>query len=148
MQDRFKIIPAVYLVLTKNNKILLSRRFNTGYEDGKYSLPSGHLEGNETFREALKRESKEETNIDIEQENMSFVHVMHRKCPTEERLDLFIVPTKWQDKWPSQIRNMEPNRCDDLRWFEIDKLPENTIPYVMNAIDCIQKKITYSEFGW
>lgn len=34
------LIPASYLILKQGNKILLSRRENTGYEDGNYSLVS------------------------------------------------------------------------------------------------------------
>jgi hypothetical protein len=43
---------------------------------------------------------------------------------------------------------MEPHKCDDLRWFELDNLPENTVLYIRQAIDCISKNIFYSEFGW
>lgn len=32
--ERFKVITAVHLILIENNKILLQRRYNTGYEDG------------------------------------------------------------------------------------------------------------------
>ncbi len=46
-KDRFKLIPAVFLLLIKNNRILLSQRYQTGYRDGFYSVPGGHLEGRE-----------------------------------------------------------------------------------------------------
>lgn len=36
-KDRFKLIPAVYLLLRQDNEVLLLRRANTGYQDGKYS---------------------------------------------------------------------------------------------------------------
>ena len=45
MTQRNRVDSAVYLVLIEDGKILLSRRFNTGFEDGNYSLPSGHLDG-------------------------------------------------------------------------------------------------------
>ena len=56
-KERPKVIPTAYLVLTKDNKILLSRRHNTGFQDGKYSLPAGHLGGDEeTLAQAIARE--------------------------------------------------------------------------------------------
>lgn len=36
--ERFKLVTAVHLILTQNGKILLLRRYNTGYEDGNYSV--------------------------------------------------------------------------------------------------------------
>jgi len=42
---RFKLTSAVHLFLVRNGKVLLLRRFNTGYEDGKYSVIAGHSFG-------------------------------------------------------------------------------------------------------
>ena len=143
-KERFKLIPTSHLVLLKDNKILLLRRYNTGYEDGKYSVVAGHLDGNETFIQAMVREAKEEANIIIKPEDLDVVHVMHRKVPEEERIDFFIIAKKWD----GNPQNMEPHKCDDIRWFDIDKLPENIIPYVKQAIGCFKNKIFYSENGW
>jgi 8-oxo-dGTP diphosphatase len=148
-KKRFKIVPASYLVLIKNGKILLLRRFNTGHFDGHYSLVSGHLDGKETFRECMVREAKEEANIEISPENMEIVHMMNRYAalnPPElrERVDVFVRPEKWKGK----IKNMESEKCDDLNWFPLDDLPSNTIPYIRSVIDHIKKGNFYSEFGW
>ena len=56
---------AVYLILIEDDKILLQRRFNTGYKDGNYSLPAGHLDDNESITQALVREVKEEIDLDL-----------------------------------------------------------------------------------
>jgi len=143
-KKRFKVIPTVYLLLINDNKIVLSRRYNTGFHDGEYSFPAGHLEGNETLTQAMVREAKEEIGVEISPEDLKLVHVMHRKEPNEERLNFFFVAEKWKGK----PRNMEPGKCDDLRWFDLDKLPENTIPYIKQAINCFLKGIFYSEYGW
>ncbi len=143
-EERFKLIPTSHLILIKDNKILLLRRFNTGYEDGNYSVVAGHLDGNETFIQAMVREAKEEAGIDIKQDDLEIVHVMHRKVPGEERIDFFIKANKWGGK----PKIMEPHKCDDLSWFELDNLPNNIIPYVKQAIDNIKDKRFYSEHGW
>jgi len=148
-QKRFKIVPASFLILIKNNKILLLRRFNTGHQDGKYSFVSGHLNGNESFLDAIIREAKEEANIILRPKDLSVVHVMNRYVPEnkkelKERVDIFFVAKKWQ----GEIKNMEPNKCDDLSWFPTNKLPQNTIPYIREAINNVRKKIFYSEHGY
>jgi hypothetical protein len=43
---------------------------------------------------------------------------------------------------------MEPEKCDDLEWFDFNDLPKNTIPYVRQAIECFRNRITYSEYGF
>jgi ADP-ribose pyrophosphatase YjhB (NUDIX family) len=142
-KDRFKIIPTSHLILVKDGKILLLRRFNTGWGDGNYSVIAGHLDGNETFLQAMIREAREEAGIELSQEDLEVVHVVHRKS-NEERIDFFILAKKWK----GDPKNMEPHKCDDLNWFEMDKLPENTIPYIRQAIGCFRKGVFYSEHGW
>jgi len=141
LRERFKLIPTSHLILIRNNRILLLRRFNTGFEDGKYSIIAGHLDGDETIMEAMEREAKEEAGIEIDE--LEVVHVMHRKA-ADERIDLFIRA----DKWTGEPEIMEPNKCDDLRWFNLHSLPENMVPYVRQAIEHIQNNTFYSEHGW
>jgi 8-oxo-dGTP pyrophosphatase MutT (NUDIX family) len=69
MKERFKLIPAVYLILRRNDEVLLLRRANTGYQDGKYSLIAGHLDGDELATEGMIREAKEEAGIVIVKED-------------------------------------------------------------------------------
>ena len=125
------------------------RRFNTGFMDGKYSLVAGHLDSHESFSKCMVREAKEEANIILNARDIKAVHVMSRFAPQNnpelrERVDIFFVAKKWQGK----IKNLEPDKCDDLSWFPISKLPPNTIPYIRQAINNTGKKIFYSEFGY
>ena len=122
---------------------MLARRFNTGYEDGKYSVPAGHLDGNETVRQALAREVREEVGIQITVEHVKVVHVMHRKS-NEERVDFFLTA----DSWSGEPHIAEPEKCDDMQWFSLNKLPQNIIPYVQFALEQVQKGVQFSEFGW
>jgi len=140
-KERFKIIPSVYLVLIKENKILFSRRYNTGYFDGNYSFPAGHLDGNETLKQAMMRETKEEIGVVLDSADLELVHTMNRRIPDNERVDFFFTAKKWQ----GEPKIMESDKCDDLSWFEFNDLPKNIIPYIRQAIDSFLKNIIYSE---
>lgn len=143
-KERYKIVPSSYLILEKNNKILLARRCNTGYEDGKYGLVAGHGEKNETARETLIREVAEEAGIKLSLSDLKIVHIMHRKDRYDERVDFFIEAKKMK----GTLKIMEPEKCDDMNWFDPNKLPRNTIGYIKQAIKCYQKGVLYSEWGW
>ena len=141
IKERFKIVPSVYLVLIKDNKILLSRRYNTGYFDTYYSFPAGHLDGGETLKQAMIRETSEEIGIPLGSDDLELVHTMNRKMVNNERVDFFFVAKQWQ----GEPKIIETDKCDSLDWFELDKLPENIIPYIKQAIDSFLNNIIYSE---
>ncbi|MFO7585387.1 MAG: NUDIX domain-containing protein [Anaerolineales bacterium] len=141
MRSHFPV--AVHLLFIRDENILLLRRFNTGYEDGKYSLVAGHLEAGETVTQTAIREAQEEAGVNIAPENIRVVQVCHRKSD-DERIDFFVQVKAWD----GQIQNMETDKCDDLSWFPLAELPANMIPYVRFGIENYQKGAFYSEFGW
>lgn len=141
--DRFKLILSVYTVFIKDDQTLLLRRANTGFEDGNYGLVSGHADGNETATHAACREALEEAGLTLNPDELEFIHLMHR-IGADERIDVFFKVSHWR----GEPVNNEPEKCDDLSWFPVDKLPNNIIPYIKQALECHQKGITYSEFGW
>lgn len=145
MYTRHTTIPASYLILKQENKILLIRRFNTGYEDGNYSMISGHLEPGEKFSEAIVREAQEEAGITIDPKNLKIVHIMHRKKQNGvEIMDVFFMA----EKWSGVLENKEPHKCDDFAWFDIDHLPENLIHCLKIMLEDVKKNIFFSEYGW
>jgi 8-oxo-dGTP diphosphatase len=152
LKPRFTVIPAVHLFLLRQEEILLLRRYQTGYEDGNYSVPAGHLDGDEEVKSAMIREAYEECGIRIEPEDLNVVGVMHRKSTdkrldqkvTDERIDFFLATTKWS----GTIQNLEPDKCNELAWFHKANLPTNLIPYVKEAIESYQKGTTFTSFGW
>jgi len=46
-RDWFTMVVAVHLFLLRDGLVLLLRRYNTGYEDGRYSVVAGHVDGGE-----------------------------------------------------------------------------------------------------
>ena len=140
----FSVPVSVHLMLINDNKILLMRRKDTGFADGFYSMPAGKLEPKESVENAIIREVEEEININIKNETLKTIQVMNRNGSDRERIDYFFTV----DRWSGEIKNNEPNKCDDLKWFYINNLPENTIPYIKEAINNYNKKIKFSLFGW
>ncbi|RNB60051.1 NUDIX domain-containing protein [Brevibacillus gelatini] len=143
MRKYFTMPVAVHLFLLRGNEILLLRRYNTGYEDGNYSVPAGHLDGNEEVKAAAIREAREECGIEIAPSDLSLVGVMHRRS-SDERIDFFVAATSWQ----GEIVNAEPHKCDELVWVDLDQLPDNVIPYVRKAISNYRKGKWFDSFGW
>lgn len=144
MRTNFPYVGSSYLFLIQDNKILLQRRFQTGFEDGNYGVPAGHPDGGETAREGGSREISEEIGITIKPEDMTVVHVMHRKASNDERIVFFMTASKYT----GEIISNEPHKCDDLQFFPLDNLPENIVDYVKVAIENYKNGITYSEYGW
>jgi ADP-ribose pyrophosphatase YjhB (NUDIX family) len=142
--QRFLVRSAVYLIPLKENKVLLSRRFNTGWMDGMYSLIAGHLDGNESVTTAMIREAYEEAKIVMTKNDLEPTTVLHRKSLDQEYIDFFFVTKNWE----GEITIGEPDKCDDLSWYEIDNLPENTLPYIKEVLSNYKNKIPFSESGW
>ena len=140
---RAKFPVTVHLLFFRDDQILLLRRFNTGYADGQYSVPAGHLDGGETVMAAAVREAREETGLHLAAADLVFSSVMHR-MEEEERVDFFVHVRRWQ----GEPANTEPDKCDELRWVNVTELPANTIPYVKAGIENHQAGTVFHEFGW
>ncbi len=134
---------AVHLLLVEDSRLLMLRRYNTGYEDGNYSVVAGHIDGGEDLKTAMIREAREEAGIEISRSALEIVGVIHFKGDAEY-IHFFLKASAWS----GEVRNMEPNKCDDLRWFGMRELPGNTVPYVRQAIDNYSDGTWFGSFGW
>ena len=141
--SKFTIRFAVYLLLIKDNQVCLGLRQNTGFMDGFYSTISGHVDGQEKATSALAREAQEEANITPV--NPQLLCTMHRNNPNGfEYVDLFFIA----NQWTGELNNNEPEKCAELSWHDLNKLPENLIPYVKDVINSINDGQKYVEYGW
>lgn len=104
----------------------------------------GHIDGNESVLKAMQREALEEAGITIHENDLEIVHVMHRKAKTRESIDYFLTCQNYS----GQIQIMEPDKCDELGFYDLENLPQNVIPYVRKAIEYYQNGESFSVYGW
>lgn len=146
MAPRHTVRAAVYILLEREGKILLARRANTGYSDGMYQMPSGHIERDEFPVAAVIRETKEEVGVDILPTDLKFVHASYRLIKNGDAGDYVDYFFK-TDKWSGELKNTEPDKCDELCWAAPTDLPENTVPAIKKVMEYINKRIPFSQIS-
>lgn len=144
MEERYSSKLVTDLMLTRENngkkEVLLALRKNTGYRDGEYELPGGHVDTGEDLMQAMVREAKEELLIDIKEADLKIAHILHHY--TGDRVN-FILTTNVYEGIPSIG---EPDKCEKLEWFDINELPTNITNKVKKSIEEINLNIFYSSF--
>lgn len=145
MGQHFKSYAAVLPVILREREggeeVLLLRRANTGYMDGRWDFSgSGHVEEGETATQAVCREVLEETGLTVRPEDAAFLHLSHRvKEPTY--YDLYFEIRRWVGEPAIQ----EPEKCSAMGWFSVDALPQDMIPNRRRTFLLARAGVTYSE---
>jgi 8-oxo-dGTP diphosphatase len=143
--EKHMVRPSVNVVVLKKSKVLLSRRLNTGWEDGKLCLPGGHIEGGETPRQAAIREIEEELGLKVKESRLSFCCVAARKSTVEYVAYEFIIELH-SDEEPE---NAEPTLCAGHIWADPHELPADTIgDFAAIITKGYLGKQTYLELGY
>ena len=143
MLEKRNTIPiTALLMLRKGNKVLLLRRFNTGYEDGNYCFPGGHVEKGEPIYKAMIREAKEEIGIEIEEKHLNLIHVLNRKVKDNAYVD-FIFECK---EWQGEAKIMEKDKSDEVKWFDLNNVTDNIIPFMKEVFN--EPERLYIPYGW
>ncbi|WP_374491513.1 NUDIX domain-containing protein [Zoogloea sp.] len=119
----------VHVLLWREGRVLLMRRAGTGFFDGLYSLPGGHLEEGESIPMTAAREMAEELDIRLDPAALRTLGVVHRRSDTN-RIDFFVEARAWT----GEPRIAEPDKCDALHWCAPEALPEAMVPYVRTAL--------------
>lgn len=130
MIDRFRLVPAAYVILRRDAQLLLQLRQNTGYRDGHWATAAaGHVEADESVPDAACREAAEELGVTIDPGDLTPLTAMHRTHgnhrPVDERVDFFFECRLWH----GEPRIVEAGKAADLRWFALDALPHPVVPH-------------------
>ena len=145
MSQHFRTLSAVLPVVLREHEgreeVLLLRRANTNYMDGRWDFAgSGHVEEGETASQAACREVFEETGLTVRPEAVRFLHLSHRvKEPTY--YDLYFEIRQWTGE--PAIR--EPEKCSAMGWFPVDDLPRDMIANRRRTFLLARSGVVYSE---
>ena len=141
----FSVIPSTNISILKGNRILLSRRKNTGWMDGHLCIPGGHVEPGETPRQAAVRELKEELGLIVKENELMFICVAARNTNPSQYVAFEFVLKGDNYKY----KNEEPSKCSELIWVDVNNLPDDVISDFRQIIeDGIVKGNKYLEVGF
>jgi 8-oxo-dGTP diphosphatase len=138
---RHRVVVDVHLLLLQNGQVLLGLRQNTGFADGCWHVPAGHLAAGESLPEALAREAREELGIVVDPGSTRLVHVMHH---ASGRVAVFFAVKDWRGR----VENREPDKCRALHWHDLERLPPCTVDYACRAIADWREGRAFSLYGW
>ena len=126
------VVDVHIIFINDKNEWLFSRRLNTGYKDGQYSLVAGHLEPAESLKHCAIREAWEEVGVSIAEPDLELRHVMRRDSD-QHRISFYFACRKWS----GQLSNKEPHKCAELLWCRPETPPQPTVDHVKAAINLI-----------
>jgi len=145
MPQRQQVTVDVHVILERGDDVLLCLRQGTGYRDGWFCLPSGHLEEGETVIDCAVRETCEEVGVHVDPAALRPATVLHHLNPEgQPRIGFFFATTQWT----GTIVNAEPHKCAAVEWFPAHRLPENTVPYTIAGLRHYQRNQGIGTHGW
>ncbi|MBS3084185.1 NUDIX domain-containing protein [Candidatus Pacearchaeota archaeon] len=117
-------------VIQKDGKVLFHKRKGK-HAPGVWAFAGGHLEFNEGLEEAIRREIKEETGLDVGKVTGP-IFVANNTYPNEGKhyITLFMNA----EYIGGEAKIMEPEKCECWNWFSKEELPENLMPPIIDLI--------------
>jgi mutator protein MutT len=109
---------ATAILRSRDRVLLCHRRADRAWYPDVWDLPGGHVEPEESPREALIRELKEELGIDV-----GLLEASSSKILYENGIEfhLWVV-----SEWDGEVRNAAEDEHDAIGWFtrpEVERLP-------------------------
>ncbi len=139
MSERHLTRTAVFVILEKDNKVFFLRRANTGWADGMLTIPAGHVDKGDFVRGAAIKETKEEACVDIQIEDLEFLHVDYIR---DEYVNFYFRARKWT----GEPRLGEPHLASEALWIDKHCLPEDVTPQLKRLFQQINQGSFFSEF--
>lgn len=118
----------VGVMVIKDGKVLLGKRL-ASHGAGEYSFPGGHLEYLEKVEDCAKRETLEETGMEIE--NIRLLCVTNSaKYPPKHYVNVGVI-ADWKSGEPNIL---EPEKLERWDWYDPDSCPTPLFEAIPNFL--------------
>lgn len=133
------------LIVNDKNQVLLLLRTNKSQGGGGnlWSRPGGTVDFGETVEQAIKREIKEELDIDIELFGPKSYYNDIREEFREKKH--WVACGCFARIIKGELKIMEPAKHEKVEWFDLDKLPENIIQYTKESIEDFRRYLNKND---
>jgi 8-oxo-dGTP diphosphatase len=117
-QDKFPRV-GVGIIIAKDRKFLLLKRKGS-HGQGSWAFIGGHLELGESLEDCAKREAKEEVGVKLKNiKPVAFTNDIFKK-ENKHYVTIFVTA----EIESGTVKNLEPEKCEDLQWFSWDNFPK------------------------
>ncbi len=128
------------LLLEYQGQVLFLKQ--TSKNGGGFTLPGGRVEVFEYAKQALVRETREETGIKIKKNDLQLVHIIHHQMKQTSELVLFFKA----EQWFGELKIKEPEKFKKTVWIPYTELPEKMPLILQFAFKQMQQQLVYSEY--
>ncbi len=135
MSDVSSVKVACDVIITQKNQLLLGKRGNC-YGAGTWALPGGHLEIGEKLVDTARREIKEE--LDIDAKDLRLIAITDPLIMPQYVHVAFLL-----ENYEGEYKLMEPDKCEEWKFFDLDKLPKNILPTHQDIIRAFKESKIY-----
>jgi 8-oxo-dGTP diphosphatase len=107
---------------------------------GEYAFPGGHVEYMESLEKSARRETLEECGIEIT--NVKFMGLFNLDMYAPKHYIGIGFTADWKSGEPQVL---EPEKCVDWNWYEIDKLPQPIFKATELMVDAYLKGYNFHD---
>jgi len=119
MENKYALAGVGVMVRNEKGEVLLGLRYGS-HGAGEWSFPGGKVDLGETMEETARRETKEETNLEIT--DLELISLADERRYIKDGKQFVVIGFK-ANSYQGELKLNNPERFKEWRWFPLDNLP-------------------------